>query len=66
MIDVSALRAEMARNNFTMKDVAKEMGITPKTFSSKLKKGVLGTDEAEILIRILNIQCPEAIFFSQA
>ena len=66
MIDVSALRAEMARNNLTMKDVAKEMGITPKTFSSKLKKGVLGTDEAEILIRILNIQCPEAIFFSRA
>ena len=66
MIDVSALRAEMARNNITLKDAAKEIGITPKTFSAKLKKGVLGTDEAEILIRILNIQCPEVIFFGNA
>lgn len=64
MIDVSALRAEMARNNFTVKKMAEKLGITPKTFSSKLKKGVLGTDEVEVLVKELNIKEPSTIFFA--
>lgn len=65
MIDVSALRAEMARNNFTVKKMAERMGITPKTFSNKLKRGVFGTDEVEVLVRELNIKEPSAIFFAK-
>ena len=46
-----------------MKDVAIELGITPKTFYLKMKKGVFGSDEIEKMIDFLDINDPKAIFF---
>lgn len=65
MIDTNALRAEFVKNGLRQEDIAKKLGITPKTLSIKLKKGVFGTDEAEILINILNIKDPVPIFFAK-
>ena len=44
--------------------MAKLIGISPKTFYEKMKKGVFGSDEIQIMIRYLNIQDPIAIFFA--
>ena len=64
MLDKNALKAEIVRNGLTQKDVAKKIGISEKTFISRMKNGFFGTDEAEIMIRELNIANPAAIFFA--
>ena len=65
MLDKNALRAEMARNGVTQKELAKTVGISEKTFILKMKKGVFGSDEIEAMIILLKIEKPEAIFFAQ-
>lgn len=63
MIDVRELKAEMVRSNITQKELARKIGISEKTLISRLNKGVFGTDEAEIIVRELNITDPCRIFF---
>lgn len=65
MINRNALRGEIARNGFSQSDVAKMIGITPKTFYEKMKNGVFGSDEIEIMIDKLNIENPIPIFFDK-
>ena len=64
MLDKKALKAEMARNGITQKELANKIGISEKTFISRMKRGVFGTDEAEIIIGALSIENPQAIFFA--
>ena len=64
MLDRNALKAEIVRNGLTQKDVAKMIGISEKTFISRMRKGAFGTDEAEIMIRLLGIKHPAEIFFA--
>lgn len=64
MIDTSALKGVIVSNGMTQQDVAKKMGMAPKTFYSKMKKGVFGSDEMEQMIDILSIQNPVEIFFA--
>lgn len=66
MIDVNSLKAEWVRRGLCQKDVAEMIGVTSKTLGLKLKKGVLGSDEIEILIRKLDIKNPIDIFFKSA
>lgn len=63
MIDVNALKAEWVKKGLNQKDVAALLGITQKTFSLQLKRGVLGSDSIEILIKELDIKNPTDIFF---
>lgn len=65
MIKVNDLKAEITRNNLTQKDVAKLIGVTPKTFYDKMSKGVFGSDEIEIMIKELKIIDPVSIFFAE-
>ena len=46
-------------------DVAKAIGITPKTFYTKMKNGVFGSDEIEAMISVLKIDKPMEIFFAK-
>ena len=64
MLDKNALRAEIVKNGYTQKDVAKMIGISEKTFITRMNKGAFGTDEAEIMIRELKIKNPARIFFA--
>lgn len=64
MLDKNALRAEIVRNGFTQKDIAEILNMSEKTFISRIKKGVFGTDEVEKLISILHIKNPMDIFFA--
>ncbi len=63
MIDTNELRGIIAKNRKTQTDVAKMLNITPKTFYLKMRKGVFGSDEIQIMIEKLNIDNPMDIFF---
>lgn len=64
MIDTSELRGIIAKNGYSQSDVAKMIGITPKTFYEKMKIGVFGSDEIQIMIDELHIDNPMPIFFA--
>jgi DNA-binding XRE family transcriptional regulator len=64
MVNTSKLKGVIVANDKTQEEVAKAIGITPKTFYLKMKKGVFGSDEIEKMIKLLNIDDPISIFFA--
>lgn len=64
MVDTARLRGVIAENGKTQADVAKMIGVTPKTFYMRMHKGVFGSDEIQIMIDELNITQPMEIFFA--
>lgn len=64
MIDRSALKGEITKAGLTQAKMAEIIGITPKTFYTKMAAGVFGSDEIEIMVRHLNIKNPWSIFFA--
>lgn len=65
MIAVNELKGKIIAKGYTQEKIAEALGITPKTLSLKLKRGVLGSNEIEKLIEILAISDPMAIFFAK-
>lgn len=65
MIRTDELRGIIAKNGLSQAKVAKMLGITPKTFYEKMKTGVFGSDEIEVMIRELHITNPMNIFFAE-
>ena len=65
MLDVRALKAEMVRKGYTQAALAEEIGISPRTFSNKLKSGEFGNKEIEIIMDVLKLEDPLAIFFAK-
>ena len=64
MIKTNELRGIIAKNGLSQTDVAKMIGVTPKTFYEKMKNGVFGSDESQIMIDELHIDDPMPIFFA--
>lgn len=65
MVNSAELRGIIARNGLSQTDVAKMIGVTPKTFYSKMNKGIFGSDEIQTMIDQLNIDNPMDIFFAK-
>jgi len=65
MLNTNKLKSYIVGQGMTQGDVAKSLNISPKTFSNKMKKGVFGSDEIEIMIKLLNIKDPMSVFFAQ-
>lgn len=65
MIRTDELRGIISKNNLSQSDVAKKIEITPKTFYEKMKNGVFGSDEIQVMIDVLNIEDPASIFFAK-
>jgi len=65
LILVNELKGKIRAKGYTQVKLAKELGISPKTLSNKLNKGVFGSDEIEKMIKILEIKNPIDIFFIQ-
>ena len=65
MIKTDDLRGIIAKNGLSQTDVAKMIGVTPKTFFEKIKNGVFGSDEIQIMIDELHIENPMPIFFAK-
>ena len=64
MIKTDKLKGIIVSEGLTQQDVARAIGITPKTFYEKMKHGVFGSDEIQIMIDLLKIENPVAIFFA--
>lgn len=65
MIKTDELRGIIAKNGFSQAAIAAKIGVTPKTFYGKMKMGVFGSDEIQIMIDELNIDNPMEIFFAE-
>ena len=64
MIRTDKLKGLIVEKGFSQTDVAKNIGITPKTFYDKMSRGVFRSDEIQIMINMLDIKDPTAIFFT--
>ena len=64
MIRTDKLTGIIAERGLSQAKVAKEIGIAPKPFYEKMKKGVFGSDEMEAMIKLLQIENPSSIFFA--
>lgn len=65
MVNTNELRGVIAKNGLSQTDVAKMLGITPKTFYDRMNKRVFGSDEIQIMIDRLQIDNPMDIFFAK-
>ena len=65
MIRTDKLRGLIAEKGLSQNEGAKEIGIAPKTFYEKMKRGIFGSDEIQIMIDLLQISDPAAIFFAK-
>ncbi|MBP5248661.1 MAG: DUF739 domain-containing protein [Lachnospiraceae bacterium] len=63
MIRRDLLNGEIARAGMSKAELAERIGITPKTFYAKEKKGVFGSDEIEKIVKECKIRDPMPIFF---
>ncbi|MCI9428415.1 MAG: DUF739 domain-containing protein [Eubacterium sp.] len=63
MVNTSELRGVIAKNGKTQSDVARMLNITPKTFYTRMQRGVFGSDEIQTMIEELHIDNPMDIFF---
>jgi len=65
VIKTDKLKGVIVENGLTQMEVAKRIGITPKTFYEKMKNGVFGSDEIQVMIDLLHIDDPVSIFFAK-
>lgn len=65
MVRTDELRGIFAKNKKSQTDIAKLIGVTPKTFYIRMKKGVFGSDEIQIMIDELHIENPMDIFLQK-
>lgn len=64
MIRTDELRGLLAKKGISQAKMAEYIGITPKTFYKKMKIGVFGSDEIQVMIDKLDIENPIDIFFA--
>lgn len=64
MLDVNAFKAELAKCGYTQARLAKEIGISSRTLSNRLKSGDFGCIEITKICEILDISDPVPIFFA--
>ena len=65
MLNVKELKAEMVRSGYTQQTLAAELGITARTFATRLKTGDFTREEIETMICKLQIADVMLIFFSK-
>jgi hypothetical protein len=65
MIDTAALRGIIAEKGFSQRAIAQKLGMTDKTFYSKMNKKKFDSDEMNAMVRILEIKNPSEIFFAR-
>lgn len=65
MIKINELKGEIIKAGYTQTSLAREIGISPKSFYSKMKKGIFNSNEIDAMIGLLKIQDPVSIFFAK-
>jgi len=65
MILTDELRGIIAKKGLSQAKVAKALDIAPDTFYRKMNTGVFGSDEIEVMVELLEIEDPQAVFFAK-
>lgn len=65
MVATDKLRGIIYERGLSQRQVAKAIGMSEKTFYTKMKQGVFGTDEAEKMVKLLSIKNPGEIFLAR-
>ena len=65
MVNINELKAAMVRKGKTQKEVANDIGISPRSLTNKMKSGIFLSNEIEAMIRVLDIKNPVDLFFAQ-
>lgn len=65
MIRVDLLRGKFAEKGYSQSQIAKMLGITPKAFYDKMKRGVFRSDEMQQMVDFVGIENPIEIFFAK-
>ena len=65
MILVNELKGRIVARGLTQAEVAEKLGITQKTFASRLEKGFFTTPEIEKMVEVLELKEPWKIFFAE-
>ena len=64
MVDVKLLKSEIVKNGMRQEEFCEKIGMAHSTFIRKMKKAVVTTDEAKVMIDVLGIKNPSEIFFA--
>lgn len=64
MIQANKLKGIIVSKGYSQRKLAIMMGMSPKTFYDKMKKGVFDSDEIMEMMNILDIDNPKEIFFA--
>lgn len=64
MVDVKLLKSEIVKNGMKQEEFCEKIGMAHSTFIRKMKKAVVTTDEAKVMIDVLGIKNPSEIFFA--
>ncbi len=54
-MNVNALKGTIVERGYSQRQIAHHLGMSEKTFYSKMKKGIFGTDDVKKMMNILNI-----------
>lgn len=66
MVDTNKLRGIIAERGMSQLQVAEHLGMTGKTFYTKMKTGKFDSDEMYDMVSLLRIENPAEIFFAKA
>ena len=64
MVQTDRLKKEIETHQLTHEQVAWHLGISEQCFCKKLQSGRFGTQDMQLLAELLELKCPEAIFFA--
>lgn len=65
MIRTDKIIGRLAEKGITQAEMAEKLGMSAKTFYSRMKKGVFTSTEMDIMINYLDIDDPRPIFFAK-
>lgn len=64
-MNTNEIRGKIIAKGWTQAQFAQMIGMSAKTFSLRMKRGVFGSDHMQKMIELLEIDEPSEIFFEQ-
>jgi len=65
VLNKQLFKSELVKNGYTYKAMAEKLGISERTFSTRVKKGDFGSEEIDKMIPLLHLEDPMPVFFAQ-
>lgn len=65
MLNKTLFKAELIKNGYTYKKMAEALGMSERTFCTRVKKGDFGIAEIDVMLSLLKIDDPRPVFFAR-